>query len=104
MSLRDRLSARIARDGPISVADYMTLCLHDPDHGYYAARPRLGEAGDFITAPLISQMFGELLGLWAAEAWERLGAPPRVQLVELGPGDGTMMRDVLRAARAAPAF
>lgn len=104
MSLRDRLIAAIALGGPISVADYMTLCLHDPDDGYYATAPRLGETGDFVTAPLISQMFGELLGLWAAEVWERLGAPPRARLVELGPGDGTMMRDVLRAAKAAPAF
>ena len=104
MSLRDRLTAAIALSGPISVAHYMTLCLHDPDDGYYATAPRLGETGDFVTAPLISQMFGELLGLWAAEVWERLGAPPRARLVELGPGDGTMMRDVLRAAKAAPAF
>ena len=104
MSLRDRLIARIARDGPMPVADYMTLCLHDPDYGYYATAPRLGEAGDFITAPLISQIFGELLGLWAVEVWERLDAPPRARLVELGPGDGTMMRDVLRAAKSAPAF
>ena len=104
MSLRDRLTAVIGLAGPISVADYMTLCLHDPDDGYYATAPRLGETGDFITAPLVSQMFGELLGLWAAEVWERLGAPPRARLVELGPGDGTMMRDVLRAAKAAPAF
>ena len=104
MSLRDRLTAAIARDGPISTADYMMLCLHDPDDGYYATRPRLGDAGDFVTAPLVSQMFGELLGLWAAEVWERLGAPPRARLVELGPGDGTMMGDVLRAAKAAPAF
>ena len=104
MSLRDRLIARIAREGPIPVADYMTACLHDPRHGYYATRPRLGAAGDFVTAPLVSQMFGEMLGLWAAEVWERLGAPPRVRLAEWGPGDGTMMSDVLRAAVAAPAF
>lgn len=104
MSLRDRLISRIARGGPIGVADYMAACLHDPEGGYYAARPALGEAGDFITAPHVSQMFGELVGLWAAEVWERLGRPARARLVELGPGDGTMMGDMLRAARASPGF
>jgi SAM-dependent MidA family methyltransferase len=82
----------------------MEICLHDPDNGYYAARPRLGEEGDFITAPLISQMFGELLGLWAAEIWIRLGRPARLRLVELGPGLGVMMSDALRAARLVPGF
>ncbi|MGI9170735.1 MAG: class I SAM-dependent methyltransferase, partial [Caulobacteraceae bacterium] len=70
----------------------------------YAARPRLGADGDFITAPHVSQMFGELLGLWAVEAWRRMGAPPSVRLVELGPGDGTLMADALRAARVAADF
>ncbi len=104
MSLRERLRARIAREGPIGVDDFMTLCLHDPKDGYYATRPRLGETGDFITAPHVSQMFGEIIGLWAAETWRAMGAPARIRLVELGPGDGTMMSDALRAARAVPAF
>ncbi len=104
MNLRERLIAAIAEGGPMSVADYMTACLHDRDGGYYATRPRLGADGDFITAPHVSQMFGELLGLWAAEVWDRLGRPPCARLVELGPGDGTMMTDLLRAARAAPGF
>ncbi len=82
----------------------MTWCLHDPHAGYYATRPALGESGDFITAPLVSQMFGELLGLWAAEAWSRMGRPARVILAEAGPGDGTLMSDALRAARLEPAF
>ena len=102
-----RLIAEIAAEGPISVGAYMTRCLHDPLDGYYATRPALGEAaagGDFITAPLISQVFGELLGLWAADVWAQLGAPPRVILAEMGPGDGTLMADVLRAGRAAPGF
>lgn len=87
------------------VSDFMTACLHDPGDGYYATRPGLGAGGDFITAPHISQMFGELLGLWAAQVWERLGPPRPARLVELGPGDGTMMADVLRAAtKAAPSF
>jgi NADH dehydrogenase [ubiquinone] 1 alpha subcomplex assembly factor 7 len=104
MSLKARLQAEIAADGPISVADYMTRCLHDPLDGYYATRPALGEQGDFITAPLVSQMFGELIGLWLIEAWRGLGAPPRVILAEAGAGDGTLISDVLRAARLAPAF
>ena len=104
MSLADRLKAQIASDGPLTIAQYMTACLHDPQGGYYATRPALGEGGDFITAPLVSQMFGELLGLWAADCWMRLGRPDRVLLVEVGPGDGTLMGDMLRAARLAPGF
>jgi SAM-dependent MidA family methyltransferase len=104
MSLKDRLRNQIAQTGPITIAEYMTACLHDPQDGYYATRPSLGEGGDFITAPLVSQMFGELLGLWAAETWVRLGRPDRVLLVEVGPGDGKLMSDALRAARVAPGF
>src|SRR5665213_2291557 len=104
MNLRERLIAGIAERGPMSVADYMTACLHDPCGGYYATRPRLGADGDFITAPHVSQMFGELLGLWAAEVWDQLGRPARARLVELGPGDGVMMTDILRAARTVPGF
>ena len=104
MSLKDRLAREIALTGPLTVADYVTRCLHDPQDGYYATRPAIGAAGDFITAPMVSQMFGELLGLWAVELWERLGAPERVRLVEVGPGDGTLMADALRAARVAPHF
>ena len=104
MSLRERLTAQIAQGGPITVAQYMTAALHDPESGYYATRPALGEAGDFVTAPLISQMFGELIGVWAASAWTLMGEPQAVRLVEIGPGDGTLMADVLRAARAAPGF
>lgn len=104
MSLKARLQAEIAAAGPIDVAAFMTRCLHDPQHGYYATRPALGAQGDFITAPLISQMFGELIGLWLVETWRGLGAPPRVVLAEAGPGDGTLMADVLRAARLEPAF
>ncbi len=103
-SLRDRLAREIALTGPMTVADYVTRCLHDPRGGYYATRPALGATGDFITAPMISQMFGELIGLWAVEVWSRLGAPERVRLVEVGPGDGTLMADALRAARVAPGF
>ncbi|HEY9236250.1 MAG TPA: SAM-dependent methyltransferase, partial [Phenylobacterium sp.] len=104
MSLRERLVAQIRASGPMSVAQYMNACLHDPDFGYYATRPALGEAGDFITAPLVSQMFGELIGLWAVETWMRLGRPAPFRLVEMGPGDGTLMSDLLRAARLSAEF
>jgi NADH dehydrogenase [ubiquinone] 1 alpha subcomplex assembly factor 7 len=102
--LRERLAAQIAQTGPLTVAQYMTACLHDPQDGYYATRPALGEGGDFITAPLVSQMFGELIGVWAISAWQAMGAPARFMLVEMGPGDGTLMSDLLRAARVSPAF
>ncbi|HXA39109.1 MAG TPA: SAM-dependent methyltransferase [Phenylobacterium sp.] len=102
MPLRDRLTAQIAAGGPITVAQYMGACLHDPDFGYYATRPALGEAGDFITAPMVSQMFGELIGVWAAAAWELMGRPDAVRLVEMGPGDGTLMGDILKTIRHAP--
>ena len=104
MSLLDRLKAQIAQDGPISVAEYFTRCLHDPRDGYYATRPDLGAGGDFITAPLVSQMFGELIGLWVVETWTRMGRPAPFRLIEMGPGDGTLMSDLLRAARLAPDF
>ncbi|HTI67525.1 MAG TPA: class I SAM-dependent methyltransferase [Caulobacteraceae bacterium] len=104
MNLLRRLEARILQDGPLTIADYMTACLHDPQDGYYATRPRLGAEGDFITAPMVSQMFGELIGLWCVEVWTRMGAPSPFALVEMGPGDGTLMDDALRAARLVPAF
>jgi NADH dehydrogenase [ubiquinone] 1 alpha subcomplex assembly factor 7 len=104
LTLRDRLAAEIRRCGPISVARYMDLCLNDPEDGYYATRPRLGGDGDFVTAPHVSQMFGELLGAWAAATWATMGAPRRMRLVEIGPGDGTMIGDVLRAAGRAAGF
>src|SRR5215472_14353586 len=86
------------------VAHYMELCLTDPERGYYARRDPFGAAGDFTTAPEISQMFGELIGLWAAATWRAMGSPGEINLVELGPGRGTMMVDVLRTARVMPDF
>lgn len=99
-----KLKARIRRDGPIDVSAYMLACLADPEHGYYKRRSAIGAAGDFVTAPEISQVFGELIGLWCAVVWQQMGSPGRVNLVELGAGRGTMMRDALRAARLVPAF
>ncbi|MGE0700562.1 MAG: class I SAM-dependent methyltransferase [Hyphomicrobiaceae bacterium] len=102
--LAQLLRARIARDGPIPVADYMAACLGHPEHGYYRAREAIGATGDFVTAPEISQIFGELMGLWSAVVWQQMGQPLPFDLVELGPGRGTMMADALRAARRVPGF
>lgn len=96
--LEDRIKALIKSTGPISVAEYMTLCLLDPVDGFYPTRDPLGSAGDFITAPEISQMFGEVLGLFALQSWMDLGKPDTFFLIELGPGRGVMMGDMLRAA------
>lgn len=96
--LHDIIAAEITAHGPMSVARYMSLCLGHPRHGYYITRDPLGRGGDFTTAPEISQMFGELLGLWAAQVWFDMGRPSPIRLVELGPGRGTLMADALRAA------
>jgi len=98
--LEAELVARVRAEGPMTVAEYMGLCLGHPAHGYYVTRDPLGADGDFVTAPEISQMFGEMIGLWLAQVWEQAGRPEPVRLVELGPGRGTLMADALRAARA----
>ncbi|MCV6592559.1 MAG: SAM-dependent methyltransferase [Silicimonas sp.] len=102
--LADLIAARIRATGPMTLADYMTTCLAHPKHGYYATRDPLGAAGDFTTAPEISQMFGELIGLALAQTWIDQGAPPRIVLAELGPGRGTLMADILRATAQVPGF
>ena len=98
------LKARIRANGPISLADYMAECLLHPTHGYYTTREPFGAAGDFTTAPEISQMFGELLGLCLAQTWLDQGAPTPFTLAEIGPGRGTLMADVLRATKGVPGF
>ncbi len=103
-ALADALLRRIAAGGPITVADYMAECLMHLVHGYYSTRDPFGQAGDFVTAPEISQMFGELLGLCLAQSWIDQGAPAPFALVELGPGRGTLMADLLRATRGVPGF
>lgn len=103
-ALAAHLRRRIRAEGPLTVAAFMAEALGHPEHGYYVTADRLGAAGDFVTAPEISQMFGELIGLWCADTWARLGAPAPVALAELGPGRGTLMADALRALRVVPAF
>ncbi len=102
--LGDLIARRIAATGPITLAEYMAECLLHPALGYYTTRPPFGTAGDFTTAPEISQMFGELLGLCLAQHWLDCGAPAAFTLAELGPGRGTLMADVLRATRTVPGF
>jgi len=104
VSLRERLIEHIKENGPMTVAEYMGACLYDPQDGYYATRPNIGGAGaDFLTAPEASQMFGELIGLWCAHEWDVLGQPA-FNLIELGPGRGTLMQDMLRATQRIEGF
>ncbi|SFP80335.1 class I SAM-dependent methyltransferase [Tranquillimonas alkanivorans] len=103
-ALSEILIRQIRTIGAMNVADYMAACLMHPEHGYYTTRDPLGRSGDFVTAPEISQMFGELLGLSLAQAWMDQGAPNPFALAELGPGRGTLMADVLRATRHVPGF
>ena len=98
------ISRRIRETGPISVAEFMDIALAHPEHGYYRTRDPLGNKGDFITAPEISQVFGELIGAWCAVAWQQMGSPATFGLIELGPGRGTLMADALRATRKVPGF
>ena len=98
------LIRRIRQTGPLTIAAFMQEALQNPTYGYYLHREVIGPAGDFTTAPEISQMFGELLGLWAVDWWVRAGQPTPVALVELGPGRGTLMADALRAAAMVPEF
>jgi SAM-dependent MidA family methyltransferase len=102
--LLDYIRRRIAAGGPMPVADYMRLCLTHPEHGYYVKRDPLGAGGDFITAPEISQMFGELIGVWMATVWRQMGAPENFRIVELGPGRGTLLDDALRATKKVRGF
>ncbi|MDQ2634521.1 MAG: class I SAM-dependent methyltransferase [Pseudomonadota bacterium] len=97
--LGEKIAGLIRAAGPISVADYMAICLFDPEDGYYTTREPFGVRGDFVTAPEVSQMFGELLGIWLAEAWRAAGKPAPATIAEIGPGRGTLMKDIARTMR-----
>ena len=101
--LAHKIVRLIEQTGPLRISDYFALCLADPDHGYYHSREPFGRSGDFITAPEVSQLFGEMIGIHLVNAWRAQGAPSQVRIVEIGPGRGTLMSDALRViARIAP--
>lgn len=109
--LEQEIRALVESEGPLPIASYMTLCLAHPTYGYYTTGQPIGgragpagTSGDFITAPEVSQLFGELIGVWCMERWQALGSPAKFSLVECGPGRGTLMRDLLRIAGALPGF
>ena len=103
-ALAETLRQRIGQHGPLTLADYMGECLLHPKHGYYTQQEAFGRSGDFITAPEISQMFGEMIGLCLGATWQAQGAPRDAIVVELGPGRGTLMQDLRRIAPAVPGF
>ena len=108
MSMQNALTSilknHIRLNGSMDIPTYWTLCLAHPQHGYYPKKDPLGGAGDFIMAPEISQLFGDMIGIWAAEQWRRLGCPQKIYLVECGPGRGTLIADLLRIAKIIPHF
>lgn len=104
MKLQQLIISEIEQTGPMPVDRYMELCLAHPQHGYYMKQDPFGQAGDFVTAPEISQIFGEMIGIWAITQWQKLGAPENCALVEAGPGRGTLMADILRAIKVVPSF
>lgn len=103
-ALPDLIRKQIEAEGAISVARYMQLALQHPEHGYYVKGDPLGHDGDFVTAPEISQMFGEMIGLWCAELWRKMGKPSPFAWLEMGAGRGTLMHDALRATEKVEGF
>lgn len=102
--LLDLIRSRIAQHGPMGLDEYMALCLGHPQHGYYMTRDPFGAGGDFTTAPEISQLFGEMIGVWLADLWIKFGKPSDFILLEVGPGRGTLMADIMRATKRVPGF
>lgn len=102
--LKHLILDRIQREGPLPLAVYMDMCLYHKTYGFYTSKNPIGRVGAFITAPEISQMFGEMIGLWVVQLWWSLGSPSPFALIELGPGKGTLMTDLLRATQSVPEF
>ena len=103
-TLLEELRRQIRQGGPMGIGEYMMQCLSHPQHGYYMKKDPFGRAGDFVTAPEVSQMFGEMIGVWAADIWRQMGAPEAFILLECGPGRGSLMADILRATRHVEGF
>lgn len=103
-ALLEIIKDRIRTEGPMDLGEYMALCLSHPQHGYYMTRDPFGAAGDFTTAPEISQLFGEMIGVWLADIWAQMGKPSEFVLLECGPGRGTLMADILRATKKVSGF
>ncbi len=103
-AIAEKIARRIRAEGPLTIAAFMAIALHDPDAGYYATHDPIGAEGDFTTAPEISQIFGELIGVWCGDLWQQIGRPDPVVVAELGPGRGTLMSDLLRAVETVPGF
>ena len=103
-ALKEIIFEKIKAEDGLSVGDYMALCLGHPQYGYYNTRDPFGAQGDFTTAPEISQMFGEMVGAWIVDGWFKMGSPNPFVLLECGPGRGTLMKDIMRAAKSVPAF
>ena len=102
-NLEDKIKNKIYQDGPITIEEYMTLCLHDEDFGYYKYKRPIGADRDFITAPEVSQMFGEMIAIWLITAWQNIGKQ-KINIIELGPGNGLMMSDIQRVSKKFPDF
>jgi SAM-dependent MidA family methyltransferase len=102
--LSNELRQQIVIRGPLSMAEYMQFCLGHPQHGYYMQRNAIGKKGDFVTSPEISPLFSEMIGIWGVSTWMRMGRPDKIQIVELGPGRGTLMRDFIATAERFPEF
>lgn len=98
------LKSHIAQHGPVDIGSFMGMAMGHPEYGYYASRDPFGRGGDFITTPEMSQIFGELIGMWLADVWMKMGEPAKVYLLECGPGRGTLMADILRVAQQIPKF
>ena len=104
MPLKAHLKQLIEEHGAISMAEFMQVVLAHPDYGYYKTAEPFGVEGDFTTAPEISQVFGELIGIWCADIWLKIGCPSDIEIVEFGPGRGALMDDLLRATNQIPEF
>ncbi len=105
LDLSIQIKNQIEKNGPISISNFMKHALQTAESGYYTGnKPVFGRNGDFITAPEISQLFGEIIGIWCVNTWKLNGSPKKFNLVELGPGKGTLMKDLLRATKNTPGF